>query len=83
MKTAFKRLVNLVPRRGRVVAFDGSENVSECVARAFCAVERYGFHADSHWRMTEMRHEGGIGSYCARASRLRSWRCRWPANTTR
>jgi UDP-N-acetylmuramate: L-alanyl-gamma-D-glutamyl-meso-diaminopimelate ligase len=59
VKTAFKRLVNLVPRRGRVVAFDGSENVSECVARAFCAVERYGFRADSHWRMTEMRHEGG------------------------
>jgi UDP-N-acetylmuramate: L-alanyl-gamma-D-glutamyl-meso-diaminopimelate ligase len=60
VKTAFKRLVNLVPRRGRVVAFDGSENVSECVARAFCAVERYGFHADSHWRMTEMRHEGVV-----------------------
>src|ERR1017187_7524620 len=60
VKTAFKRLVNLVPRRGRVVAFDGSENVSECVARAFCAVERYGFRADSHWRMTEMRHEGSV-----------------------
>jgi UDP-N-acetylmuramate: L-alanyl-gamma-D-glutamyl-meso-diaminopimelate ligase len=60
VKTAFKRLVNLVPRRGRVVAFDGSENVSECVARAFCAVERYGFRADSHWRMTEMRHEGVV-----------------------
>ena len=60
VKTAFKRLVNLVPRRGRVVAFDGSENVSECVARAFCAVERYGFHADSHWRITGMRHEGGV-----------------------
>jgi UDP-N-acetylmuramate: L-alanyl-gamma-D-glutamyl-meso-diaminopimelate ligase len=60
VKTAFKRLVNLVPRRGRVVAFDGSENVSECVARAFCAVERYGFRADSHWRVTEMRHESGV-----------------------
>ena len=45
VKTAFKRLVNLVPRRGRIVAFDGSENVSECVAKAFCAVERYGFAA--------------------------------------
>jgi len=60
VKTAFKRLVNLVPRRGRVVAFDGSENVSECVARAFCAVERYGFRANSHWRIAEMRHEGGV-----------------------
>jgi UDP-N-acetylmuramate: L-alanyl-gamma-D-glutamyl-meso-diaminopimelate ligase len=60
VKTAFKRLVNLVPRRGRVVAFDGSENVSECVARGFCAVERYGFKAESHWRVTEMRHQGGV-----------------------
>ena len=58
VKTAFKRLVNLVPRRGRLVAFDGSENVSECVARAFCAVERYGFHPDSHWRLTEFRQQG-------------------------
>jgi len=60
VKTAFKRLVNLVPRRGRVVAFDGSENVTECVGRAFCAVERYGFGLESHWRITEMRHEGGV-----------------------
>jgi UDP-N-acetylmuramate: L-alanyl-gamma-D-glutamyl-meso-diaminopimelate ligase len=59
VKTAFKRLVNLVPRRGRVVAFDGSENVSECVAKAFCAVERYGFGLDSDWRIAEMRHEAG------------------------
>jgi UDP-N-acetylmuramate: L-alanyl-gamma-D-glutamyl-meso-diaminopimelate ligase len=60
VKTAFKRLVNLVPRRGRVVAFDGSENVSECISKAFCAVERYGFGLESHWRITEMRHEGGV-----------------------
>ena len=60
VKTAFKRLVNLIPRRGRVVAFDGSENVSECVARAFCAVERYGFGLESHWRVADMRHEGGV-----------------------
>jgi UDP-N-acetylmuramate: L-alanyl-gamma-D-glutamyl-meso-diaminopimelate ligase len=43
VKTAFKRLVNLVPRRGLIVAFDGSDNVSECVGRALCRVERYGF----------------------------------------
>lgn len=57
VKTAFKRFVNLVPRRGRVVAFDGSENVTECVANAFCAVERYGFAADSTWRVADLRHD--------------------------
>ena len=59
VKTAFKRFVNLIRRRGRLVAFDGSENVSECVARALCAVERYGFAADSHWRIADLRHENG------------------------
>jgi UDP-N-acetylmuramate: L-alanyl-gamma-D-glutamyl-meso-diaminopimelate ligase len=60
VKTAFKRLVNLVPRRGRIVAFDGSENVSECVAKAFCAVERYGFAESSHWRVVNLSHEGSL-----------------------
>ena len=60
VKTAFKRLVNLVPRRGRIVAFDGSENVGECVAKAFCTVERYGFAEDSYWRVSNLRHEGPL-----------------------
>ena len=59
VKTAFSRFVNLIPRRGRVVAFDGSGNVSDCVAKAFCAVERYGFAEDSFWRVANMVHSGG------------------------
>jgi UDP-N-acetylmuramate: L-alanyl-gamma-D-glutamyl-meso-diaminopimelate ligase len=59
VKIAFKRLVNLVPRRGRVVAFDGSENVSECVGRAFCKVERYGFAEGSEWQLRELTHRDG------------------------
>ncbi len=63
VKTAFKRLVNLVPRRGRIVAFDGSANVTECVARAFCAVERYGFAQDSHWRIVELSIQGNASRW--------------------
>lgn len=59
VKTAFKRLVNLVPRRGRVVAFDGAPNVSECVSKAFCAVERYGFASDSEWRVADIKFHDG------------------------
>jgi len=59
VKTAFKRLVNLVPRRGVIVAYDGSANVDECVSRAFCRVERYGFGANSVWRVEKLRHEDG------------------------
>ncbi len=58
VKTAFKRFVNLIPRRGRLVAFDGSENVTECVAKAFCTVERYGLAKDSYWRVSELHHDG-------------------------
>ncbi|MBS1814063.1 MAG: UDP-N-acetylmuramate:L-alanyl-gamma-D-glutamyl-meso-diaminopimelate ligase [Acidobacteria bacterium] len=61
VKTAFKRLINLIPRRGRVVAFDGSDNVTECVARAFCAVERYGFLPSSTWQLTNF--QGGPVSH--------------------
>jgi len=57
VKTAFKRLVNLVPRRGRIVAWDGSANVNECVARALCRLERYGFGQDAQWRAVDVRYE--------------------------
>ena len=60
VKVAFKRLVNLVPRRGLIVAYDGNENVTECVARAFCKVERYGFASDSAWQLRNLRHENGL-----------------------
>ena len=60
VKVAFKRLVNLVPRRGIIVAFDGSANVSECIERAFCRVERYGFSEDASWRIANLRHEDGL-----------------------
>jgi UDP-N-acetylmuramate: L-alanyl-gamma-D-glutamyl-meso-diaminopimelate ligase len=59
VKTAFKRLVNLVPRRGLIVAYDGSENVTECVSHAFCPVERYGFSDAAHWRVRNLRYESG------------------------
>jgi UDP-N-acetylmuramate: L-alanyl-gamma-D-glutamyl-meso-diaminopimelate ligase len=63
VKTAFQRLVNLVPRRGRIVAFDGAQNVTECVSRAFCNVERYGFDAHSLWRLVDLRFEHGLSRW--------------------
>lgn len=63
VKTAFKRMVNLLPRRGRLVAFDGSDNVTECAAKAFCRVERYGFKPDSYWQAVNLKHEGGTTTW--------------------
>jgi UDP-N-acetylmuramate: L-alanyl-gamma-D-glutamyl-meso-diaminopimelate ligase len=58
--TAFKRLVNLVPRRGLIVAYEGSSNVTECLQAALCRVERYGFSEGADWRLLSLRHEEGL-----------------------
>jgi UDP-N-acetylmuramate: L-alanyl-gamma-D-glutamyl-meso-diaminopimelate ligase len=60
VKTAFKRLVNLIPRRGLIVAYDGSDNVTECLQPALCRVERYGFSATADWQIRNLRHENGL-----------------------
>jgi UDP-N-acetylmuramate: L-alanyl-gamma-D-glutamyl-meso-diaminopimelate ligase len=60
VKTAFRRLVNLVPRRGLIVAYDGCANVTECVEHALCRVQRYGFSDGADWRIRNLRHEDGL-----------------------
>ncbi len=55
VKTAFKRLVNLVPSRGKIVAWDASENVDECTSKAFTPIERYGMKDSSFWRITNLQ----------------------------
>ena len=64
VETAFKRLVNLVPRRGGIIAFDGvaggaaeSPSLERCLAKAFCPVERYGARPRANWRVTNLRLE--------------------------
>ena len=67
VETAFRRLVNLIPRRGRIVAFDGmaggdiaeSPSLERCLSKAFCPVERYGASARSDWRITNLKLEPG------------------------
>src|ERR1700693_2680543 len=55
VETAFKRLVNLIPGRGRIVALDTGESVERCVARAFCPVERFGNTKKAMWQVTNLR----------------------------
>jgi UDP-N-acetylmuramate: L-alanyl-gamma-D-glutamyl-meso-diaminopimelate ligase len=63
VETAFKRLVNLVPRRGRIIAFDTGESLERCLARAFCPVERYGSAATATWRIANLHLEPGRTSW--------------------
>jgi len=62
VETAFKRLVNLIPRRGRIVAFDGvaggaseSPSLERCLAKAFCPVDRYGAGPAANWQVVNLR----------------------------
>ncbi|HUB51610.1 MAG TPA: Mur ligase family protein, partial [Terracidiphilus sp.] len=63
VKTAFKRLVNLVPRRGLIVAYDANPNVTKCIEKALCRVERYGFSVDAEWQIRNLRFEGGVSRW--------------------
>src|SRR5499425_3732380 len=67
VKTAFERLVNLIPQRGLLVAWDGHPNVDDCIARRFCRVQRYGFKENSTWRIADV-------SYAEAAVRWTVWR---------
>ncbi|MGO9127149.1 MAG: UDP-N-acetylmuramate:L-alanyl-gamma-D-glutamyl-meso-diaminopimelate ligase [Terriglobales bacterium] len=55
VETAFKRLVNLVPRHGRIIGFDSGESIDRCLVRALCPVERYGSGPLATWRITDLR----------------------------
>ena len=66
VETAFKRLVNLVPHRGRIVAFDGaggdsaeSPSLERCLAKAFCPVERYGAGPRANWKIINLKFGAG------------------------
>ena len=70
VETAFKRLVNLIPRRGRIIAFDGatgdvteSASLQRCLSKAFSPVERYGSGATADWKITNLKFEAGKTSW--------------------
>ena len=70
VETAFKRLVNLIPRRGRILAFDGvagdaaeSPSLERCLAKAFCPVERYGAGPRANWQVANLRLDPGCTSW--------------------
>jgi UDP-N-acetylmuramate: L-alanyl-gamma-D-glutamyl-meso-diaminopimelate ligase len=73
VKTAFKRLVNLVPRRGLIVAYDASANVTDCIEKAFSRVERYGFSDGADWQLRNLRYESGDDAQ--KTMRWEVWRC--------
>lgn len=46
----FRRLVNLVPRRGKILIWGESEELKDVAANAFCPVETFGFTPECDWQ---------------------------------
>jgi UDP-N-acetylmuramate: L-alanyl-gamma-D-glutamyl-meso-diaminopimelate ligase len=61
----FRRLVNLVPRRGRIVCWGESETVRGAVAKALCRVETYGFGAENDWVAGDLEYRDGATHFRA------------------
>jgi UDP-N-acetylmuramate: L-alanyl-gamma-D-glutamyl-meso-diaminopimelate ligase len=61
---AFRRLVNLVPRRGRVVIWGDTEESGPALRRAaekaFSPVETYGFGSENDWTAKEFAVKGEL-----------------------
>jgi UDP-N-acetylmuramate: L-alanyl-gamma-D-glutamyl-meso-diaminopimelate ligase len=60
VKLAFRRLLQVIPRRGLVVAGIDSPPVAELIGSAFCRVESFGFAEGADWRAADAG-PGGAG----------------------
>ncbi len=58
---AFRRLVNLVPRRGRIIVWgdaEAGEALHKATEKAFCPVITYGLHSGNQWIASNVRSDG-------------------------
>jgi UDP-N-acetylmuramate: L-alanyl-gamma-D-glutamyl-meso-diaminopimelate ligase len=56
----FRRLVNLVPRRGRILVWGEARNLVACTEKAFCPVERYGLSPEMDWFAGDIEWRDGM-----------------------
>ena len=63
VQTAFVRLLNVIPRRGLLVAGVESRALREILPRALCRVETFAVDGEADWQAAEVRAEGGATSF--------------------
>jgi UDP-N-acetylmuramate: L-alanyl-gamma-D-glutamyl-meso-diaminopimelate ligase len=55
VEIAFRRLINIIPGNGFLIACNDDPAVREMLPRAFCKVVTYGVGAEAEWRAIEIR----------------------------
>jgi len=60
IEVQFRQLVNLVPRRGRILVWGEAPNLVACTEKAFCAVERYGLTPEMDWYAGDIEWRDGM-----------------------
>jgi UDP-N-acetylmuramate: L-alanyl-gamma-D-glutamyl-meso-diaminopimelate ligase len=63
VRLAFRRLVNLVPRRGLVLLGSESEDAAALARHAFAPVETFGLDAGATWRARDVRQRDGTTQF--------------------
>lgn len=55
IKVQFRRLINIIPGNGLLLACDDDANVNEMLPQAFCPVETFGISQSNNWRAENIR----------------------------
>src|SRR6185295_7669738 len=67
VKLAFRRLMNLVPENGRLIAGWDSQHLRDIVAamgqKLFTQLETFGTTEDARWRVSEMDFSGELTKF--------------------
>lgn len=61
----FRRLVNLVPRRGKILVWGEARHLVECTKKAFCPVETYGLAPQMDWYAGDIEWRDGMTHFRA------------------
>jgi UDP-N-acetylmuramate: L-alanyl-gamma-D-glutamyl-meso-diaminopimelate ligase len=59
VRTAFVRLLNVIPRRGLLLVGAESPEAAALIPSAHCRVETFGLHEEADWRATDVRGDDG------------------------
>ncbi|MDX1951973.1 MAG: UDP-N-acetylmuramate:L-alanyl-gamma-D-glutamyl-meso-diaminopimelate ligase [Verrucomicrobiota bacterium] len=64
IQTSFKRLINLVPRNGLLLANGDETNLAGLLGINHCPVQRFGLGHGNEWKAVNIRLDGAQSSFC-------------------